>query len=482
MATKSAWDSHEAARQKYYDFRKAHPKTDFEFLDQKSRSRRVCRSPDQLKYFLLGLLKLADEAVASKQVVHIVLDTEGDCLKPLEPCHKKNHKPKYHHWHKYFLRLHGTPEEEIRRREQFQLKQDKEFAEIKNPKTRQKLRASFRKRSKEEGLIRSDCFAFQMACVEDAEDKFAFAACPIRIMGHGKGMPPELERLLNHPGKRIVNVGAPWDLRQLSASFFDDRLSNIEYIELPDIVALKYGFPLPKHPDIHGNGVLGLFELVFREQNLTWDKDPNLTRSHWWRSKWGDPEIDYLLKDVVSVAMTVREVAKTRDLSLAPVLLFQEVPVPPPVPEATSPPAAGHKRRHRGGTFSKWQYDDTSDSSESEGEFLQDISSDHIPDHSQSTVADGALIATVPTVTTPPLSELTYEEIHSEVKKLLAEDLSVPCSSSSLDVQSAVVKPDCELNIAPKPVEVVFCQVMRRNWEMMRSSMTTQNTSSMWKS
>ena len=336
--------------QKFKDFRRKYPKQDVSFLNREQRNERICETPEQLRRFLKGLLSFADKAQAEKRQMYCVLDTEGDCVLPGTP----NRQPEPHYWHKYNLREQGFSQAEIEQRAKSQADLAAEYAAIKSSKSRQSRRPQFRQNSKAYGLLQTDVFAFQMASVDDESDEYSFAANPIKIMKNsgGKGMPPELGQLLQHEAVVWTNVSVKDDIQKMSDCFFNDNLC-VKMVEAREIVEMQFGQPLPRYPDVNGCGALGLFELVFRDENLTWFKSPLCTRNHWW-GEWGDGMIHYALMDVVSIAMLMRKIFRKiaqADIRPAP---FVTDSVPRTLPTVNLHPKAK-------GTCSQWAFKDSDD-------------------------------------------------------------------------------------------------------------------------
>ena len=152
----------------YESFRRQVPKTDVEFLDEAARSTRVCETADELDWHCFGLLQIADAALEKGNIVRMVLDTEDDYIIP----GTKDRLAQPYFWHKRALEEDGVSLEEIAKRERRQRELDREYAALKSSKVRQRRREEFRRRSEEEGLRRSDCFAFTIGCVEDEDDEF----------------------------------------------------------------------------------------------------------------------------------------------------------------------------------------------------------------------------------------------------------------------------------------------------------------------
>ena len=243
----------------------------------------------------------------------MILDTEGDHVIPSQT----KRKPQPYFWHKYQLRLDGCTEDQIAQREQYQDSIGAEYARIKNTKTRQNQRPAFEQDSRDRGLVTSDVYSFQLACIQDDDDSLTCAAHLVNIINSvdGRTLPPSLFQLLAHPNVVWMNVGVENDIHALNRAFFEDKLSNVRFLDVKTAVEGVYGSPLPKREDVQGEGGLGLFQRVFSAEKLTWRKSPLITRSHWWTSDWDDGQVHYALMDVHSIAMMMRKLIPHMSLS-----------------------------------------------------------------------------------------------------------------------------------------------------------------------
>ena len=234
----------------------------------------------------------------------MVLDVEGDYVKP-----GTNQPKQPYFWHEFLLKQAGCTDGELLERRSVQSQLNDEFSKVKNKATRQKRRPEFEAQSRARGLVQSDVFALQLACVQDDDDKLTTAVHMINVANtaDGRALPPALLRLFSHKSVVWVNVGVEEDLKMLNRAFFDDSLCDVRFVEAKSLVEAVYGKPLEKRADIQGEGVLGLFQRVFAEKNWTWKKSPLLTRSHWWETKWSVGQIEYALMDVHSIVMIIRE-------------------------------------------------------------------------------------------------------------------------------------------------------------------------------
>ena len=293
------------AHKEYVDFHRKYPKKKISFLDRRERDTRICETAEEMTPFIDGLLALADKAKNSGSYIHICLDVEGDFVSPGTV--GRSEEPFY--WHKRALRESGHGDE-ISNREVRQRELAKEWAK-KSSKARKNQREWFRRTSREEGLIRSDAFSIQMACVEDDKNELVFAAHMIKVCNSsvdgGVATPPSLSRLFEHESILWINEGIYEDLVSINDSFFEGRLAGMRWIELKTIVESSLGQPMKKRDDIHGLGLLGMFQLVFCEENYSFDKDPKLCRSHWW-ADWSDAQKQYALMDVFAGVMILRKV------------------------------------------------------------------------------------------------------------------------------------------------------------------------------
>ena len=309
-------DANERSRQKSYrdyeTFRKAHPKVDIEFLSAESRRQRVCNTAEELSSFLARFLDIADEAKAGNRDCYMIVDTEGDFVIPGET----KRKPQPFYWHKLQLRLEGYNEEHLAQREEKQSKIGAEYAAL-NRKAKQKRRGEYDRERREDGLIQSDVFAFQLACVQDDRNELTCVAHTVNIACTlaDKIMPPELFRLFSHPSVVWLNVGIEEDLRAMNDSFFHGELRDARFLDVKTMAEQVYGNPLPKLDDVFGQGGLGLFQRVFRSEKLSWKKSPLLTHSHWWSPHWSNEQISYALMDVHSIALMVRSMLPNMPLS-----------------------------------------------------------------------------------------------------------------------------------------------------------------------
>ena len=292
----------------YMDFRKAVPKVDITFLDGDARAERVCFTITKLNKFLERLLSKADAAAAEGVDLVCVADVETEYIIP-----GTMRRPMPYFWHKLKLRSEGVSENVLREREERQKKLDAEYTAIKSQKARQNRRVEFRALAKSSGMLRSDIYSIQIACMSDVDGDLVFAASLAAISENsfagGMVEAPLLEKLFSHKAIIWANVGIQGDLTLISDSLFDGRLDALRFIDIKTLVEKALGEPLKKRPDVHGCGVLGIFQRVFLDEKLTWKKDPLLTRSHWW-SRWSGPMAEYALNDVWSMAMVLRKISE----------------------------------------------------------------------------------------------------------------------------------------------------------------------------
>ena len=296
--------SRQKAFREYKSFRASNPKVDVSFLDTLARRRRVCDSYDKFASVLNKFVEVADESAARGIDCYMVVDLEGDYV---EPGSKQPRQP--HYWHEHQIRQADGTNDDIKDRREIQSQLDKEFSRIKNKATRQKRRPEFEAQSRVRGLVQSDVFSLQLACIQDNDDELTAAVHMVKVAetADGRTLPPALFRLFSHKSIIWINVGIEEDLKALNRSFFNDSLCDIRWVEAKEIVEAVHGKPLPKQSDVQGEGVLGLFQRVFLDKKWTWKKSPLLTRSHWWDRSWTDDQVAYALMDVHSIVMVVRE-------------------------------------------------------------------------------------------------------------------------------------------------------------------------------
>ena len=299
----------------YMGFRRRVPKRDVTFLDDRCRRGRICETVEQLDVFVNGILGLADAAAETGSDVVVVLDVETEYSIP----GSTKRKPDPYFWHRRQLREDGISEVELKGRESFQRQSDAEYAAIKNQKTRQNRRATFRANAREHGMVKSDVFCFQMSCVQDEESEYTFIANPVLIsdksFAGGRLASPPLERLMRHPNVIWVNSGIHGDLLAMSDCFFDGGLIGMRHVELKTLVEDALGEKLTRREDVDGCGVLGIFQRVFLQERWTWEKDPLLTRSHWW-DVWTKEMVEYAFNDVFSVDMVLRQILPNLNSSI----------------------------------------------------------------------------------------------------------------------------------------------------------------------
>ena len=263
--------SRQKAFKEYKAFRESHQKEDVSFLDARARRKRVCQSYDDFSRILNKFVEIADDAAARNIDCYMVLDVEGDYVKP-----GTNQPKQPYFWHEFPLKQAGCTDDELLERQSVQSQLNDEFSKVKNKATRQKRRPEFEAQSRARGLVQSDVFALQLACVQDDDDKLTTAVHMINVANtaDGRALPPALLRLFSHKSVVWVNVGVEEDLKMLNRAFFDDSLCDVRFVEAKSLVEAVYGKPLEKRADIQGEGVLGLFQRVFAEKNWTWKKSP----------------------------------------------------------------------------------------------------------------------------------------------------------------------------------------------------------------
>ena len=121
---------------KFKDFHAQYKKSIVSFLNEKLRDERVCTTVSRVTDFVAGMLQRADNAAKAKEVIHVIMDTEGDYIPP-----GSSRLPQPYFWHKVYLCQQCVPESAIKDREREQEMLAKEFSAIKNPKTRRNRRA-----------------------------------------------------------------------------------------------------------------------------------------------------------------------------------------------------------------------------------------------------------------------------------------------------------------------------------------------------
>ena len=310
-------DVSERLRQKafkdYSKFRKDFPKTDATFLDATSRRQRVADTEAKLNHFLEGLLLIADDAKFNNRDCYMILDVETDYVISTET----SRRPEPFFWHKRQLKQKGYTDEQITKRSLVQNDLALEFSAIKNAKTRQNQRPQFDADSRSRGLVKSDVFSFQIAAIQDENDDFTFAAHTVKLedVFGGRDGSSLLHRLFSHKSIVWLNVSIEEDLKAMNRAFFDDKLSGLRFLDMKTVAEHIYGSPLPRRQGVDGQGALGLFQLAFLEDNLTWKKSPLLTRNHWWSMEpWPDNLVEYALMDVHSMVLVLRKwLPKLRD-------------------------------------------------------------------------------------------------------------------------------------------------------------------------
>ena len=289
----------------YKAFNRAHKKQSISFLDAQARRQRVCESYDDFASILDKFVKIADDAATRNVDCFVVVDIECDYVTP-----GSNQPDQPFYWHEFFLRQSGLSDDDIAKRRDCQSKLNAEFAKIKNRATKQKRRPQFDTDSRTKGLVKSDIFSLQLACVQDNADTLTTAVHMVKVAEtcDGRTMPPAFFRLFSHKSIVWTNVGIEEDLRALNRAFFNDSLIDVRWVDTKSLAESIFGNPMPKLANVQGEGVLGLFQRVFLDKNWTWNKSPAITRSHWWSRQWTDAQIGYALMDVHSIVMVIREI------------------------------------------------------------------------------------------------------------------------------------------------------------------------------
>ena len=114
---------------KFRDFHSQYKKCIVSFLDAKARDDRICESVNSLEDFCSKVMQVADDAMKRDEVIHVIMDTEGDYVPPTS-----SRKPQPYFWHMAHLRQQGIPEAQIKEREKQQKVLVAEFSALKNPK------------------------------------------------------------------------------------------------------------------------------------------------------------------------------------------------------------------------------------------------------------------------------------------------------------------------------------------------------------
>ena len=288
------------AHREFEEFRQKHRKTDVTFLDKDSRRERACRTAEELAPFLEGLLKAADEAKSEGKRIVLSLDTESDCH-----IDGVTSKPDKFFWHRRRLRGQGVSEAELRRREERQASLAAAWGR-KSSKQKRNQRNQYRADRISQGFLQTDIVTIQIGCNEEGGKEFTFAANLVAISDAsfrgGATMHPRLFDLLSHDSVVWVGLGIYDDLLAISDSFYEGNLVGARYAELKEITEDAFGGPMEQQDDVAGCGLLGCFQRVFREEGLTWNKDPLVTRSKF-SGFWTDAKVEYMLMDVHSVIL-----------------------------------------------------------------------------------------------------------------------------------------------------------------------------------
>ena len=302
------------AYKEYMAFRRNQPKKDVTFLDRQRRNCRICTTEEELTPFVDGIEALADAAAKEGRKIRVALDVETEFVDPKVSSRKE--EPFF--WHKRKLRKEGVDEEELRRREEAQAKLAEKWSK-KSSKAKRNQKEEYRRACFQSGLVKSDAYAFQMACVEDVSDEFTFAAHTTKISDNSFGgdaaMPSCVMRLFQHPAIIWINVGIHGDLTLMNDSFFGGQLTGMRYVDLTTVFESATGKRLRKDPKFSDLGALGIFQRAHEAEGYTWRKSPLLGRSHWW-GPWTPDQEEYALMDPNAVVMVVRKIEGSMDVPL----------------------------------------------------------------------------------------------------------------------------------------------------------------------